>query len=64
MTEVDLDRMQGQVAQALNEAITEQATLIPLAGIFRIYGMRKSVVGFQPHPSFLNISWLGVGVTA
>ncbi|MDQ4070827.1 MAG: ABC transporter substrate-binding protein, partial [Actinomycetota bacterium] len=64
LTEVDLDRMQGQVAQALNEAITEQATLIPLVGIFRIYGMKKSVVGFQPHPSFLNVSWLGVGVTS
>ncbi len=64
LTEVDLDKMQGEVAQALNEAITEQATLIPLAGIFRIYGMKKSVVGFQAHPSFLNVSWLGVGVSS
>jgi peptide/nickel transport system substrate-binding protein len=64
LTEVDLDRMQGQVAQALNEAITEQATVIPLAGIFRIYGMRNTVTGFVPHPSFLNVSWLGVGVTS
>ena len=52
------------MARALNEAITEQATVLPLAGIFRIYGMKSSVQGFVPHPSFLNVSWLGVGVAS
>ena len=64
LTESDLAKTQLSVARALNEAITVQAAIIPLAGIYRIYGMKSSVKGFVPHPSFLNVSWLGVGVAA
>ena len=63
ITEPDLAKAQQSVARALNEAITNEAAVLPLAGIFRIYGMKSSVQGFTPHPSFLNVSWLGVGVT-
>ncbi|MFP5318264.1 MAG: ABC transporter substrate-binding protein [Acidimicrobiia bacterium] len=63
LTEPDHTRLQQIVATAMNEAITEQATVLPLNGVYRIYGMKKSVTGFVPHPSFLNVSWLGVGVT-
>lgn len=45
------------VAEAMREAIDEQAVVIPLAGIFRIYGMRAQVKDFVPHPSFLNLRW-------
>ena len=64
ITEPDLAKTQLSVARALNEAITVQATVIPLAGVFRIYGMKSSIQGFVPHPSFLNVSWLGVGVAS
>jgi peptide/nickel transport system substrate-binding protein len=63
LTEPDHAKLQEIVATAMNEAITEQATVLPLNGVYRIYGMKKSVTGFVPHPSFLNVSWLGVGVT-
>ncbi len=63
LTEPDPDRLRRITAVAMNEAITEQVTVLPLAGIFRIYGMKKSITGFVPHPSFLNVSWTGVGVT-
>ncbi|HEX6596139.1 MAG TPA: ABC transporter substrate-binding protein [Acidimicrobiales bacterium] len=63
LTEPDHARLQQIVATAMNEAITEQTTVMPLNGVFRIYGMKSSVTGFVPHPSFLNVSWLGVGVT-
>lgn len=63
LTEPDHTNLQRIVATAMNEAITEQATVLPLNGVFRIYGMKKAVTGFVPHPSFLNVSWLGVGVT-
>jgi peptide/nickel transport system substrate-binding protein len=63
LTEPDHTKLQQIVASAMNEAVTEQATVLPLNGVFRIYGMKKSVVGFVPHPSFLNVNWLGVGVT-
>lgn len=49
--------VRSAVAAAMREAIVEQATVIPLAGIFRIYGMRSEVKGFVPHPSFLNLRW-------
>jgi peptide/nickel transport system substrate-binding protein len=64
ITEPDLAKTQLSVARALNELITNQVTFIPLAGIYRIYGMKSSVQGFVPHPSFLNVSWLGVGVAS
>ena len=63
ISEPDLAKAQLSVARALNDLITNQVTFIPLAGIYRIYGMKASVQGFVPHPSFLNVSWLGVGVT-
>ena len=63
LTEPDHAKLQQITANAMNEAITEQATVLPLNGVFRIYGMKKSVTGFVPHPSFLNVNWLGVGVT-
>jgi len=43
--------------------VDEQAVIIPLAGIYRIYGMKDSVEGFEPHPSFLNVRWNGVSLS-
>lgn len=57
LTERDPDEVQRIVAEALSEAIDEQVTIIPLAGIFRIYGMKKGVEGFVPHPAFLHVRW-------
>jgi peptide/nickel transport system substrate-binding protein len=62
LTEVDHDKLQQIVAKSLDEAITNQVSVIPLAGVFRIYGLKKSVQGFIPHPSFLNVNWIPVGL--
>ena len=62
LTEVDLPKVQQIVATALDEAITNNVSVIPLAGIFRTYGVKKSIQGFIPHPSFLNVNWIPVGV--
>ena len=62
LTEVDLPKVQEIVATALDEAITNNVSMLPLAGVFRTYGMKKSVQGFIPHPSFLNLNWAPVGV--
>ena len=63
LTEVDLDKVQQTVATALDEAITNNVSVIPLAGVFRTYGASKSVQGFVPHPSFLNVNWIPVGIS-
>ncbi len=61
LTEPDLGKLQNIVARAMDEAITNQATVIPLAGVFRTYGLKSTVKGFIPHPSFLNVNWIPVG---
>lgn len=60
LTEPDLEKVREHTAEAMHEAVDEQAAVITLAGIFRVYGMKKSVKGFDPHPSFLNVRWDGV----
>ncbi len=63
-TEPDHDKLQKEVADAMHEIIDNQAAIIPLNGIFRIYGMKKSVQGFQPHFAFLQVRWEQVTVTS
>lgn len=62
LTAPDIDGVRKAVAEALHEAIDVQNVLIPLAGVFRIYGMREQVQGFVAHPSFLNVQWSGVSL--
>jgi peptide/nickel transport system substrate-binding protein len=62
LTEVDLTKLQAIVARAMDEAITNQAVIVPMAGVFRTYGMKSTVQGFIPHPSFLNVNWIPVGL--
>ncbi|MDP9071410.1 MAG: ABC transporter substrate-binding protein [Actinomycetota bacterium] len=57
LTEPDIDKVRQITANALHQGIDEQAAVIPLAGIYRIYGMKNSVKNFTPHPSFLNVRW-------
>ncbi len=63
LTEPDLGKLQNIVARAMDEAITNQAVIIPMAGIFRTYGLKSTVQGFIPHPSFLNVNWIPVGLS-
>jgi peptide/nickel transport system substrate-binding protein len=63
LTEPDLPKLQNIVARAMDEAITNQAMMVPLAGVFRTYGLKSTVQGFIPHPSFLNVNWIPVGLS-
>jgi peptide/nickel transport system substrate-binding protein len=56
-TETDLDKVRLQVAQAMHQLVDEDVAVIPLAGLYRIYGMKKDVTGFVSHPSFLQVRW-------
>lgn len=64
LTEVDLDKVQRATAEAMHVLVDEETTVIPLAGIFRIYGMAEGVEGFEPHPSFLSTRWDRVSVNS
>ncbi len=55
LTEPNLAKVQASVAQAMRNAIDEQATVIALAGVYPIYGVRSSVQGFVAHPTTQNV---------
>lgn len=62
VTEVDPDKMRSIVADAMHQIIDVDRVVIPLAGLFQIYGMKKNVQGFTPHPSFISLRWDGVSL--
>ena len=55
--------VQKNAAQAMQVIIDEEHTVVPLAGIFRIYAMKNTVQGFEPHASRTNQRWEGVWVS-
>jgi peptide/nickel transport system substrate-binding protein len=63
LSESDPQKVRQETAMGMHQIIDVDAVIMPLAGIFRIYGMSKSVQGFTPHPSFLNVRWEGVSLT-
>jgi hypothetical protein len=44
-------------AEAVHTIVDEARTEIPMVGIYRIWGTRDCVTGFQPHPVFVFIEW-------
>lgn len=44
-------------AEAMRVLIERQTIALPLAGIYRIYGLKKRVKGFNPHPARLYLDW-------
>ncbi|MDQ4090654.1 MAG: ABC transporter substrate-binding protein [Actinomycetota bacterium] len=62
VTEPNADRTQSIVADAMHQIIDVDMVVIPLAGLFQIYGLKKSIQGFTPHPSFISLRWDGVSV--
>lgn len=47
-------------AEAIHVAVDEEAVLIPVAALFRLYGLKANLDGFAPHPSQTNQSWTSV----
>lgn len=54
---------QKKAAESMQILIDQEAIVIPVAGLYRIYGMKDKVQGFVPHPSqtnqWWNTVWLG-----
>ena len=50
-------------AEAMHILVDEKQVVVPIAGVFRIYGLSKKVNGFQPNPSQTNQSWTGVSLS-
>jgi peptide/nickel transport system substrate-binding protein len=54
---------QNGAARAMHILIDQQKVVIPVAGVFRIYGLSTKVQGFHPNPSQTNQDWTSVSVT-
>jgi peptide/nickel transport system substrate-binding protein len=53
---------QQGAAQAMRILVDQQSIVIPIAGVFRIYGLSTKVRGFQANPSQTNQSWASVSL--
>lgn len=60
LTESDPDKIRQQTAAAMHQLIDVDAAVVPLAGIPRIFAMKKSVQGFVASPSLINTRWDGI----
>lgn len=58
----DPSEVQRLAAESIHIAIDEEAVNVPVAGVFRLYAMKKTVEGFAPHPSQTNQSWAQVNL--
>lgn len=54
---------QRAAADSMHLLIDQQAIVIPVAGLFRLYGMKDDVQGFQAHPSQTNQWWNTVWIS-
>ena len=53
----DRTETQRNAGEAMHLLIDQEAIVIPVAGLFRLYGMKDTVQGFNPHPSQTNQWW-------
>jgi peptide/nickel transport system substrate-binding protein len=59
----DQEAREGAAA-AMHILVDQTRTVIPVAGIFRLYGLSDKVQDFQANPSQTNQSWAGVWLAA
>jgi len=59
----DRKELQRLAARAMHQLVDVEVATIPLAGTFRIYGMKNTVKGLEPHPSSTNQRWNTVYIT-
>ena len=53
----DTEEVRRLAAQTMQIAVDKMVTVVPLAGINRIWGLRTNVRGFVPHPSAASQKW-------
>ncbi len=56
----DTEEVRRLAAEAMRLAVDEAVAAVPFAGIYRIWGLRKNVTGFTPHPSAQHQRWSDV----
>ena len=59
-TAVEVEDVKQNAAEAMRVAIDQENIVLPVAGIFNIYGLSTKVQGFVAHPSGVNQRWEAV----
>ena len=59
----DTEEVRRLAAEAMHIAVDTVVAVVPIAGINRIWGLRRNVRGFAPHPSSVNQKWSDVYAT-
>lgn len=54
---VGVDEVKQNAAEAMRVIIDQENIVLPVAGIFNIYGLAQTVQGFSAHPSGVNQRW-------
>src|SRR2546422_593165 len=54
---VTLEDAQYSAARALHVLVDQETVVVPLAGTYRVWGLRREVRGFVPHPSSPSQRW-------
>lgn len=60
----DTEQVRRLAAEAMHIAVDEYVATVPIAGIYRIWGLSERVEGFVPHPSETNQTWQRVRLSA
>ncbi len=60
----DTEKVRRMAAEVMHIAVDEYVAAIPIAGIYRIWGLSERVEGFVPHPSETNQTWQAVRLSA
>lgn len=62
-TATDIEEVRRYSAEAIHQLVDVEHVVVPLIGLYRIWGMADNVAGFVPHPSLTNQRWEGVHLT-
>lgn len=54
--------VQAAAANAMKLLVDDEHVVVPIAGIYRIFGARAGVIGFEAHPSGVNQRWTSLSV--
>ena len=59
----DTEEVRRLAAESMHIAVDTVVAAVPIAGINRIWGLRRNVQGFTPHPSAVSQKWSDVYAT-
>lgn len=55
-----IEEVRTAAAEAIHQLVDVEHVVVPLMGLYRIWGLKETVAGFVPHPSLTNQRWEGL----